>query len=892
MERRLREVLEGKGDNYILPFFWQHGETKELLEEGMEKIRACGIRAVCVESRPHPDFLGDGWWRDMDIILNKAGELGMRVWVLDDAHFPSGYCNGKVGKDSPYGKRYLDHYTVDAVGPMKEASFLIRLEENETFVGAVAARRDRRKGHMLRECRDISDTRRGDVLEWEVPEGFWCVTVIKTTSRGTGRPGYINTLDQEAVRYFLDTVYEPHYAHYREEFGRTFAGFFSDEPEIGNCCGEYGHFARVGQPTMPLPWCRQLEAMLRERWGKAFCCNLIAMWNEVEKDGGRAVFNGTGKLRAEFMDCVTQLYGANFCGQIGEWCRARGVEYIGHVIEDGGCHARLGLGTGHYFRALWGQDMAGIDVVLQQIRPGLDDTPFYHIGGKEFYYGEFYHHGLAKMGVSLAHLDPKKKGRTMCEVFGAYGWSEGVKLMKWLVDHMLVRGVNYFVPHAFTMKDFPDPDCPPHFYARGNNPQFPYFGRLMRYLNRVCHLLNGGVHRSCAAVLYTAELEWIDWDAMQFETVGRILAQNQVDYEVLPVDILPSLSICCGKLVCGAPGYDENADMDRDNVQVLVIPACPFVPRKLADWCRKAAREDFSVICVDALPAVLEENGSVTAWKGWEPEVISLEELGEVMKKRTAQIRLSQSFDCLRYYRYGQKGGEFYLFFNESPTECVETEVGLPVTGNEAVTEYDAWENCLRQADWSPDTGTLTLTLLPGEMKLFYMGEISKDVVRRKSASAASWAYKGSQGPRVQRRVDGVWKLSLKKAGEDKFVYERDLMTLKNVTASSFLPRFSGTMKYETEIILESLQTYGCEQHYRLLDLGQVYETAQVWVNGTDAGCRIAPPYVFDVEEILREGKNTITVLVTNTLVHQQRDAMSVTMPVEPSGLLGPVSLV
>lgn len=140
--------------------------------------------------------------------------------------------------------------------------------------------------------------------------------------------------------------------------------------------------------------------------------------------------------------------------------------------------------------------------------------------------------------------------------------------------------------------------------------------------------------------------------------------------------------------------------------------------------------------------------------------------------------------------------------------------------------------------------------------------------------------------------MDGVWKLSLKKAGEDKFVYERDLMTLKNVTASSFLPRFSGTMKYETEIILESLQTDGCEQQYHLLDLGQVYETAQVWVNGTDAGCRIAPPYVFDVEGVLREGKNTITILVTNTLAHQQRDAMSVTMPVEPSGLLGPVSLV
>lgn len=38
MEPRLMDVLQGKEDNYILPFFWQHGESKELLEEGMQRI--------------------------------------------------------------------------------------------------------------------------------------------------------------------------------------------------------------------------------------------------------------------------------------------------------------------------------------------------------------------------------------------------------------------------------------------------------------------------------------------------------------------------------------------------------------------------------------------------------------------------------------------------------------------------------------------------------------------------------------------------------------------------------------------------------------------------------------------------------------------------------------
>ena len=50
-----------------------------------------------------------------------------------------------------------------------------------------------------------------------------------------------------------------------------------------------------------------------------------------------------------------------------------------------------------------------------------------------------------------------------------------------------------------------------------------------------------------------------------------------------------------------------------------------------------------------------------------------------------------------------------------------------------------------------------------------------------------------------------------------------------------------------------------------------------------------SPPYRFDVGDVWKEGKNTIMVLVTNTLIHQQKDYMSMTMPVEPSGLLGPV---
>ena len=79
-------------NNYLYPFYWQHGETKEVLEEYMDKICASGMKAVCIEARPHPDFVGDGWWNDLTIILNKAKANDMKVWILDDSHFSNWLC--------------------------------------------------------------------------------------------------------------------------------------------------------------------------------------------------------------------------------------------------------------------------------------------------------------------------------------------------------------------------------------------------------------------------------------------------------------------------------------------------------------------------------------------------------------------------------------------------------------------------------------------------------------------------------------------------------------------------------------------------------------------------------------------------------------------------------
>lgn len=84
--------------SYIRPLFWQHGEPEAVLKEEIHQMFQNGIDSFIVESRPHPDYLSHGWWRDLDIIIAEAKRLGMKVWIFDDSAFPQRIWGGKAEK--------------------------------------------------------------------------------------------------------------------------------------------------------------------------------------------------------------------------------------------------------------------------------------------------------------------------------------------------------------------------------------------------------------------------------------------------------------------------------------------------------------------------------------------------------------------------------------------------------------------------------------------------------------------------------------------------------------------------------------------------------------------------------------------------------------------------
>lgn len=881
MRKTIQDLLHGEGDNYILPFFWQHGETEDVLREYMQVINDCGIGAVCVEARPHPDFVGPGWWKDLDVIIDEARHRGMKVWILDDAHYPTGQAAGVMkDADDRLCKQFVMAERTDVCGPIPSVQLDIRemmkhvpdsakrVFDDESCLAVVAGRLEN-ETYIGKDTVLLTPYINDGELEWDVPEGMWRIFVIYKTRNGGGRPHYINVLDEESCRVQIDAVYEPHYARYKDDFGKTIAGFFSDEPEFGNTPG-YNLDESIGKRIMPLPWNKDMPDMLEERLGEDYLSLLPALWCDM----GDA--NLSAKIRYAYMDTVTCLVSRAFSEQLGNWCEDRGVAYIGHIIEDNNQHSRLGCSLGHYFRSMKGQHMSGIDDIGGQVLPGGENhsrVSMMGYGGD----GEFYHFILGKLGSSFAHIDPRKKGRAMCEIFGAYGWNTGVRQMKYLADHFLVNGINHYVPHAFSPKEFPDPDCPPHFYAHGHNPQYRFFQSLMKYLNRICHIFHNGLSAAPAAMLYHGEAEWTG-SCMFMQKPARQLLENQIDFDIVPSDLFVDRDYYNMK-------FDKEWVVNGVTYQVFIIPYTQFITKAVADFIHEAVDKGLKVIFIEDYPEGICDAGGQDERKLIEEVkkavVMPLEQLADYLsREQIPVVKLNDKFKRFRYYQYVKEEETAYMFLNEDPGKTFEGEVHVRETG--MAYSYDAMDNKIYPVESiSTETGTIIkLTLAPCQSMVIIFAAIDS------KWSISPW----QEGDKIP--IDGTWEMSLAECGEYPVFKEKQ--TIKAFTnVGKKYPDFSGYIRYE-KTFQHQLEK-GVEV---IISADDVYEGLELFVNERSVGKRISKPYRFVVTQYLRDGENKIVMEVANTL-HRKVKAMGIGVDpfslkgqiVEPSGIIGEVNM-
>lgn len=840
MDKNLYEIKNNQEDNYILPFYWQQGHHTEKIPEQMQEIYDSGARAVCLESRTHEDFCGEGWWRDVKVIIGEAKKRDMKVWILDDKHFPSGYSNGEIGKNRDLQKYFLLERRIDTVGPQKNCSVMAaKFEYDDVLVGAFMYKRDENGEEIADSCIDISQNQVGDYIYFDVPDGFYRIYLLFRSHCGADE--HIDMLSEKSVDKFITTVYEPHFEHLKEYFGNTIAGFFSDEPGFYHDYYKWampsgGFYNKsVGCDGLTMPYSDEVLEMMSAELGYDAKPYLPLLWHNFS--------DKTPQVRLSYMNSVTKIYQKNFCEKVGDWCRAHNVEYIGHIIEDNNAHARLGSSAGHYFRSQSGQDMAGIDIVYQQVLPGFAHYNNGFWGACQETDSNFFHYSLAKMCSSAAHIDPKKHNRAMCETFGAGGWAEGSKTFKWLIDFLLVRGVNHFVPHAFSPK-FPNADCPPHFGDEGHDPQFDAFTALMNYTNKASHLLQG-VHIANAAVLYHAEGEWASRDDYMYMQVPAMqLYDNHIDYDFLPIDAVMSSHTDGGKLAVNEEKYD-----------CLFIPFTHYLDARFLNKLNELENGGFKVAFMKALPDNCDYDFDIT------------DDCAEYFNRYfAADITVDGDFPLLRHYHIKRGDTDVFMFFNESAVKTVDTVVNVGITGK--FTRLDMLNNA-ESVELS--NGKIKLNLTPYQSNILVFdncGEITK-------------TYSLIKTEKISLEFD-ISVADYNNLSDFK-PYKTASVPI-NITSADNLPDFSGKIKYETEIDIE-------KHGKTVIDFGEVNENIRLFVNGNDCGIRICRPYRFDITEYVNNGENRIAAIVSNTLVYAMKDSFSNFYQLYPSGIQGDISI-
>ena len=502
------------------PLVWLHGtESAERLREYVGRVDESGQGVFTAESRPHKDWLGPGWWRDLRILVDEAKRRGMKVAFFDDYWWPS----QGMGGHCPIPREFQCRSVVArayALGraPEAEANEITRTNAYETAPGTYAL---------------AADGDRTLVYSWKVLEA------------GDDKSGYyrfptVNGLDAEAVDWFLHDVYEPHYNHFKPEFeDGTIVGFFFDEPKF------FG-------------W-----------WGPALADELAARGEDVAELLTALKFRlSDPELQARaitrYLDARAEAWGRTMYGRQSAWCRAHGVYSSGHFSEHESYYYSPVLAGGNVMQQMKYVDVPGVDLVLRQYYPHQRDAR-----RRQMDFGQ-----LPKYASSAAHVYNRHGGLNWSEVFGAYGQDLTYPQMKWFCDWHHSQGCHYLIPHSFNPKAPFDTDCPPFFYNGGYEPRYPVFRVWADYNNRCAMLLSGGEHvchiaQCLPGIGYHAGRTI--WPAM----LSFAIQDAQLDSDWMEHDAIESATVERNPRT-GRPSL--RTANGRERYDILVLPAAEFVP--------------------------------------------------------------------------------------------------------------------------------------------------------------------------------------------------------------------------------------------------------------------------------------------------------------------------
>ncbi len=650
------ELFRNPSAEYRSILFYSLNDSlkSDIIDRQMREFREGGCGGVFLHARIGllTPYLGKEWWNAMDAGIAAAEREGLQVWFYDEDKWPSGFAGGKI--------------------PLANKEFtsqcIVRIDrETELKPGAQLLTQDSLYKYVT------------DQAAW----GEW-------RFNGTA---YVDLLNRDMVRAFIDTTYNPYIQRYHDHFGKTVFGMFTDEPQIA-----------------PRPSVENSGSI-------CYTPEFLATFRLLNKYDMTTVMpllfskgKGYEKARIDYYRTVAYLFEQNFAKQIGDYCADNNFLFTGHFMGEESM-----MSVARY-------SGNGMTLYRHMQIPGIDH-----------------------LRLSLGNLTNSKsmnsvanqygQRRRLCEAYGISGQNMNFEDRKWLLDWLSLSGVNLISPHlsAYSLKGERKRDYPPTFSV--HQPYWPFNKLFEDYSARLCYAASLGKYAADIAIISPLESAYIEidpttkrWNNSRTQFLSDLLERMQAthrDYDILDEQIASEIArVDKNGLHVGAMNYkvvilpdmltirpstiDLLERFSHRGGRVLIAGSCPIYVDGIADSVRLSRLHKIAIpFDTECLKETLDEcNRPIFRIEGpgtdhvWTQRRIigkgTLLQLSNISRRQEARIRLTFADNPGQvvlwdpttgenYAMYPEDDGTYRLDFAKTQTWIITTGISTMPTNNNRI---------------------------------------------------------------------------------------------------------------------------------------------------------------------------------------------------------------
>ncbi|MGD1832186.1 MAG: glycosyl hydrolase [Sphaerochaetaceae bacterium] len=479
---KVLERLNNPSSKYRSTPFWAWNDRLESdrLIEQLDQMKEQGSGGFFIHSREglETPYLSKTWMTHVEDVIAHAQRSGLECWIYDEDTWPSGSAGGSVSAQDPqsYSARaltaeLLTDPTSDSIGQVfrdPQVLAVYRIVRDETGTAAVKF--------------ELTGFNRLDTDGQKKPEYLIFRNEISHVSEWYNNSAPTDNLNPEAVGVFIKKTHELYAQRFKESFGGTIKGFFTDEPNI---CDFFSHFT-PGRPW--LPWTTQMPAAFEKSSGYSILKILPLLFLKGDH---------MEKARYDFWLTLTRLFLSSYTKQLYQWCEEHNVKLTGHMLyeNDLGYATRCNGAVMPHYRYM---HSPGIDLLGDQREEYL----------------------TVKQCTSVANQF--RKEMVVSEMYGCTGWDFSFAGQKRVGDWQYVMGVTRRCQHLslYSITGCRKRDYPPAFSYQ--NTWWKYSHVIEDYFARlgVC-TTSGIVHRKILMIHPTGTF-WMRSHSSLNEDLSRI----------------------------------------------------------------------------------------------------------------------------------------------------------------------------------------------------------------------------------------------------------------------------------------------------------------------------------------------------------------------------------